>query len=77
MMEDRKYYMDGYNNSTESAKALSLEDISNVSGGNNTEEEPVFIGEGRIEETDYNAKPYEGAMVYATSGSKIKRTKKK
>ena len=63
--------------SSENYQALDLEDISNVSGGNNTEEEPVFTGGGSIEETDYNAKPYEGAMVYATSGSKIKRTKKK
>ena len=73
-MKDKRYRS---SESSENYQALDLEDISNVSGGNNTEEEPVFTGGGSIEETDYNAKPYEGAMVYATSGSKIKRTKKK
>jgi hypothetical protein len=73
-MKDKRY---GSYESSENYQALDLEDISKVSGGNDTDERPPFIGEGGIEETDYNAKPYEGAMVYATSGSQIKKTKKK
>lgn len=63
--------------SSENYQALDLEDISNVSGGSNTDDRPPFIGEDSTEEVDYNAKPYEGSMSYATSGSQIKKTKKK
>ncbi len=73
-MKDKRY---GSYESSENYQALDLEDISNVSGGNDTDERPPFIGEGGIEEQAFNAKPYEGAMVYATSGSQIKKTKKK
>lgn len=73
-MKDKRF---GSYESSENNQALDLEEISNVSGGNDIDERPPFIGEGGIEEQDFNAKPYEGAMVYATSGSQIKKTKKK
>ena len=68
MMEDRKYYMDGYNNSTESAKALSLEEIDDVAGGGE------ISGDSPDQELlRSNAKSYSGDLSAAMRSEAIRK----
>ena len=67
-MEDRKYYMDGYNNSTESAKALSIEEIEDVAGGGE------ISGDSPDQELlRSNAKSYGGDLSAAMRSEAIRK----